>query len=75
MDEKTSILHLRLAIVGGGVIVAFGLVSLLAYHNMPILSFTAGPVISLMAWRALKDMQRRKSFVEIRLFPTRRPRW
>ena len=74
MDEQTSILHLRLAIAGGVVIVAFGLVSLLAYHNMPIMSFIAGPVISLMAWRALKDIQRRKSFVEIRIEPTRRPR-
>jgi hypothetical protein len=72
MDEQTSILHLRLAIAGGGVIVAFGLISLLGFHNMPILSFTAGPLISLTAWRSLKEIQKRKSFVEIRLEPKRR---
>jgi hypothetical protein len=67
MDEKMNIMHLRLAIVGGFVIVAFGLVSLLGFHNMPILSFTVGPLISLTSWRALREIQRKKSFVEIRL--------
>ena len=67
MDEKTNIMHLRLAVVGGFVIVAFGLVSLLRYHHMPILSFTVGPLISFTSWRALREFQRKKSFAEIRL--------
>jgi hypothetical protein len=67
MDEETKIMHLRLAVVGGFVIVAFGLVSLLGYHHLPILSFTVGPLISLTSWRALQGFQRKKSFVEIRL--------
>jgi hypothetical protein len=74
MDEKTNIMHLRLAIVGGFVIVAFGLVSLLGYHHMPILSFTAGPLISLSSWLALREFQRKKSFVEIRLSSARNHR-
>ncbi len=69
-----NIMHLRLAIVGGGVIVAFGLVSLLRFHHMPILSFAVGPLISLTAWRSLREFQRRKSFVEIRLTPASRRR-
>ena len=71
MDEKTNIMHLRLAIVGGFVIVAFGLVSLLGYHHLPILSFTVGPLISLTSWRALQGFRPRKSFVEIRLSSAR----
>jgi hypothetical protein len=71
MDEKTNIMHLRLAVVGGFVIVAFGLVSLLCYHRMPILSFTVGPLISLTSWRALQGLRRKKSFVEIRLSSAR----
>jgi len=67
MDEDTKIMHLRLAIVGGFVIFAFGLISLLAYHHLPILSFAVGPLISLASWRALQGFQRKKSFVEIRL--------
>lgn len=69
-----NIMHLRLAIVGGFVIVAFGLVSLLGFHHMPILSFTVGPLISLTSWRALKEIQRKKSFVEIRLSASDRRR-
>jgi len=71
MDEDSKIMHLRLAFVGGFVIVAFGLVSLLGYHHLPILSFTVGPLISLTAWRALQGFQRKKSFVEIRLSSAR----
>jgi hypothetical protein len=67
MDEESKIMHLRLAVVGGFVIVAFGLVSLLGYHHLPILSFTVGPLISLTSWRALQGFRPRKSFVEIRL--------
>jgi len=67
MDDKMNIMHLRLAIVGGGVIVAFGLISLIGFHHMPILSFTVGPLISATSWRALKELQRKKQFVEIRL--------
>lgn len=69
-----NIMHLRLAIVGGFVIVAFGLVSLLGFHHMPILSFTVGPLISLTSWRALKEIQRKKNFVEIRLSASDRRR-
>jgi len=72
MDDELNILHLRIAIVGGIVIVAFGLISLLAYHNMPILSFVAGPLISISSWRALKALEHRKGFVEIRLRTRRR---
>ena len=57
MDNELNILHLRLAIVGGVVIVAFGLISLLGYHNMPVLSFVVGPLISISSWRALKGME------------------
>ena len=71
MDEETKIMHLRLAIVGGFVIFAFGLISLLGYHHLPILSFTVGPLISLTSWRALQGLQRKKSFVEIRLSSAR----
>jgi len=71
MDEETKIMHLRLAIAGGFVIFAFGLISLLFYHHLPILSFTVGPLISLTSWRALQGFQRRKSFVEIRLSSAR----
>jgi hypothetical protein len=67
MDEETKIMHLRLAVVGGFVIVAFGLISLLGFHRLPILSFTVGPLVSLTSWRALQGFQRRKRFVEIRL--------
>jgi hypothetical protein len=74
MDEKMNIMHLRLAVVGGFVIVAFGLVSLLGFHHMPILSFTVGPLISFTSWRALKEIQRKKSFVEIRLSASDRRR-
>ena len=42
-----TIMHLRLAVIGGAVIVAFGLASLLRFHHMPILSFTVGPLISV----------------------------
>jgi hypothetical protein len=73
MNDELNVLHLRLAVVGGIVIVAFGLISLLAYHNMPILSFVVGPMISISSWRALKALEHRKGFVEIRL-PTRRRR-
>ncbi len=69
-----NIMHLRLAIVGGFVIVAFGLVSLLGFHHMPILSFTVGPLISLTSWRALREIQRKKNFVEIRLSASGRRR-
>jgi hypothetical protein len=71
MDEYSKIMHLRLAFVGGFVIFAFGLVSLLGYHHLPILSFTVGPLISLTAWRVLQGFQPRKSFVEIRLSSAR----
>jgi hypothetical protein len=71
MDEESKILHLRLAVIGGFVIFAFGLVSFLFYHHLPILSFTVGPLISLTSWRALQGFQRRKSFVEIRLSSAR----
>ena len=71
MDEESKIMHLRLAVVGGFVIVAFGLVSLLGFHRMPILSFTVGPLISFTSWRALQGFQRKKSFVEIRLSSAR----
>jgi hypothetical protein len=74
MDENMTIMHLRLATLGGGVIVAFGLASLLCFHHMPILSFTVGPLISVTSWRALKEIQRKKKFVEIRLTPTSRRR-
>jgi hypothetical protein len=74
MDDKMNIMHLRLAIVGGGVIVAFGLASLLRYHHLPILSFTVGPLISVTCWRALREFQRKKEFVEIRLTPASRRR-
>jgi hypothetical protein len=74
MDDTMNIMHLRLAIVGGIVIVAFGLVSLLGFHNMPILSFTVGPLISLTSWRALREIQRKKNFVEIRLSASHRRR-
>lgn len=73
MNDEMNNLHLRLAIVGGIVIVAFGLISLLAYHNMPVLSFVVGPMISISSWRALKALEHRKGFVEFRL-PTRRRR-
>jgi hypothetical protein len=72
MDDELNILHLRLAIVGGIVIVAFGLISLLGYHNMPVLSFVVGPLISISSWRALKGIEHRKGFVEIRLRNRRR---
>jgi hypothetical protein len=72
MDDELNILHLRLAIVGGVVIVAFGLISLLSYHNMPVLSFVIGPLISISSWRALKGMGHRKGFVEIRVRNRRR---
>ena len=74
MDEQMNIMHLRLAIVGGGVIVAFGLLSLLRFHHFPILSFTVGPLISFTSWRALREYQRRRKFVEIRLSPIARRR-
>ncbi len=74
MDDKINIMHLRLAIVGGFVIVVFGLASLLIQHHLPLLSFTVGPLISLTSWRALKELQRRKDFVEIRLRPGSRCR-
>jgi hypothetical protein len=74
MDDKMNIMHLRLAIVGGGVIVAFGLISLLGFHHMPVLSFTVGPLISATSWRALTELQRKKKFVEIRLSPASRRR-
>ncbi|MDB5393804.1 MAG: hypothetical protein JWM91_1310 [Rhodospirillales bacterium] len=69
-----NIMHLRLAIVGGGVIVAFGLVSLLRFHHLPILSFTVGPLISATSWRALREIHRKKKFIEIRLTPASRRR-
>jgi hypothetical protein len=74
MDEQTSILHLRLAVVGGMVITGAGLVSLLAYEHFPVLSFTVGPLISLVAWRGLREFQRRKSFVVIRVAARRQGR-
>jgi hypothetical protein len=67
MDEKTVIMHLRLAIAGGMIIVAVGILSLLGYHHMPILSFAVGPLISLTAWRSLRELQRKRSFAEIRV--------
>ena len=69
-----TIMHLRLAVIGGAVIVAFGLASLLRFHHMPILSFTVGPLISVTSWRALKGMRRSQKFVEIRLTPGSRRR-
>jgi hypothetical protein len=67
MDEKTIIMHLRLAIAGGIVIVAAGLLSLLRYHHLPLLSFAIGPAISYAAWRSLRDIRRTRNFAEIRL--------
>ena len=74
MDDKLKIMHLRLAIVGGGVIVAFGLISLLLFHHLPILSFMVGPLISATSWWALREIQRKKNFIEIRLTPASRRR-
>ncbi len=74
MDEQTSILHLRLAVVGGMVITGAGLVSLLEFQHVAVLSFTVGPLISLMAWRGLREFQRRKSFVVIRMTSGRQDR-
>jgi hypothetical protein len=67
MDDKMIIMHLRLAIVGGMVIVAAGLLSLLRYHHLPLLSFAIGPAISYAAWRSLREMRRKRNFAEIRL--------
>jgi hypothetical protein len=69
MDDKTTIMHLRLAIVGGAVIVAAGLLSLLRYNHIPFLSFAIGPLISFTAWRSLREVQRRRNFAQIRVRP------
>ena len=67
-----NIMHLRLAVVGGIVIVAFGLVSLLGYHHLPVLSFHRRAIdqLHLMAG-VCGNLQRKKSFVEIRLSSAR----
>jgi hypothetical protein len=67
MDDKTIIMHLRLAITGGMIIVAAGLLSLLRYHHLPFLSFAIGPAISYAAWRSLREMRRKRNFAEISL--------
>ncbi len=62
-------MHLRLAILGGIVIVAAGILSLLRYHHLPLLSFAIGPLISFTAWRGLREIHRKRNFAEIRLRP------
>jgi hypothetical protein len=72
MNDQMSILHLRLAVVGGMVITGAGLLSFLYFRHFPVLSFTVGPLISLTAWRGLREFQRKKNFVVIRLASARR---
>jgi len=72
MDDRFNILHLRLAIFGGFFIVAVGLVSLFEYHRLPILSFAIGPLISFVAWRGLRDVQRRRGLADARMRAFRR---
>jgi hypothetical protein len=67
MDDKTAIMHLRLAIVGGCVIVAVGILSMLRYDHVPVLSFVIGPLISYTAWRGLREVTRKRGFAQIRL--------
>jgi hypothetical protein len=72
MDEKLAIMHLRLAIVGGMVIVCVGVLSLLRFHHFPILSFVIGPLISLTALNGLRELAPRRRPIEIRITPERR---
>ena len=58
MDDKLRIMHLYLAIAGGMFIVAVGLVSLVRFHHLPVLSFAVGPLISAAAWTTLREMKR-----------------
>jgi hypothetical protein len=72
MDDQFNMLHLKLAFLGGFVIVAAGLVSLFEFHRLPFLSFAVGPLISFMAWRGLRDVQRRRNLAEVRMQAFRR---
>ena len=58
IDTRISILHLYLAVVGGMVIVGAGLVSLVWFDRLPVLSFIVGPLISVTALSSLQTFKR-----------------
>jgi hypothetical protein len=74
MDEKLAIMHLRLAIAGGVAIVCVGILSLIRFHHFPILSFVVGPMVSLTAWRSLRELAPGRRPVHIRIMPGPRRR-
>ena len=59
IDSRISILHLYLAIAGGAVIVGAGLISLVWFDRLPVLSFVVGPLISATAFSSLQTFKRR----------------
>ena len=59
IDSRISILHLYLAVAGGMVIVGAGLISLLWFDRLPVLSFVIGPLISATALSSLQTFKRR----------------
>ena len=59
IDSRIPILHLYLAVLGGMIIVGAGLVSLVWFNHVPVLSFIVGPLISVTALSSLQTFRRR----------------